>query len=147
MTREEAKKRLEVWLKCRNCPENKVCYDRHLNIVCEDYKFIENISLYEAIKVAISALSVPEREKGEMRAIDEAQVIIKAFKSSLESINGRLKELEHESELLELDLQDGVKGYGMQRKCFEVRVKKELLRDILCFMTQALEEAKEGSNE
>ena len=57
MTREEAKKRLDVWIKCRNCPADKRCYDKHLNTVCEYYKFVEDTPLEEAIKVAISALS------------------------------------------------------------------------------------------
>ena len=60
MTNEEAKKRLEVWLKCHNCPEDKQCYDKHLKTVCEDYKIVENIPLEESIKVAISALAVPK---------------------------------------------------------------------------------------
>lgn len=71
----------------------------------------------------------------------------KAYTDICEALQGRFEELEHETETLEADLQDGVRGYGMNRKCFEVRVKKELLRDIICFMTQALEEAKEGSDE
>ena len=71
----------------------------------------------------------------------------KAYTDICEALQGRLEELEHETENLEADLQDGVRGYGMNRKCFEVRVKKELLRDIICFVTQALEEAKEGGKE
>ena len=31
MTREEAKKRLEVWLICGECPEDKQCYDSYLH--------------------------------------------------------------------------------------------------------------------
>ena len=104
--------------------------------------------------------SFPEREKGDvtceelMQVCDKQADLIeklgaytKAYTDICEALQGRLDELEHETELLEADLQDGVRGYGMNRKCFEVRVKKELLRDIICFMTQALEDAKEGRDE
>lgn len=57
MNRELAKKRLEVWLKCLNCPEDIRCYDEHLHTLCDDYDFGEDVSLEESIKVAISALS------------------------------------------------------------------------------------------
>ena len=65
MANEEAKKRLEIWLKCHNCPEDKQCYDKHLNTVCEDYVFVVNNPLEDSIKAAIKALSAPDREKGE----------------------------------------------------------------------------------
>ena len=66
-----------------------------------------------------------------------------AFCNCLESFVSRLDELENESESLEQDLKDGVRGYGMNRKCFEVRTKKKLLSEVVCFMNQTLEEAKE----
>lgn len=130
MTREET---IEILESYKNIEDNRV--EDMLRLGFDDSK--ESQKRKDALDRAILA----------MRAIDEAQVIIKAFKSSLESINERLEELEQESEILELDLQDGERGVGITRKCFEVRVKKKLLRDILCFMTQALEDAKEGSEE
>ena len=72
MTRELAKKRLEVWLKCVNCPEDIRCYDEHLHTLCDDYDFGEDVSLDEAIKVAISALSAIEDIKTDIqKVIDE----------------------------------------------------------------------------
>lgn len=79
--------------------------------------------------------------------IEKLGAYTKAYTDICEALQGRLEELEHETELLEADMAEGVRGYAVTRKCFEVRVKKELLRDIICFMTQALEEAKEGSGE
>lgn len=99
------------------------CNERNIEMVAKDWLDSLNASLEEAVNIST------------------------AFAESMKAFNARLEELEHETELLEADLQDGVRGYGMNRKCFEVRVKKELLRDILCFMTQAIEEAKEGSGE
>lgn len=58
MTREEAKKRLEVWLICGECPEEKRCYDSHLHSTCEYTDYCDEVSLTDAVKVAISALSV-----------------------------------------------------------------------------------------
>lgn len=71
MANEEAKKRLEIWLKCHNCPEDKQCYDKHLNTVCEDYVFVVNNPLEDSIKAAIKALSAPDREKGEWIPVSE----------------------------------------------------------------------------
>lgn len=68
MTIELAKKRLEVWLKCVNCPEDIRCYDEHLHTLCDDYDFGEDVSLDETIKVAISALSAIEDIKAEIKA-------------------------------------------------------------------------------
>lgn len=101
----------------------KYCYEHNIEMVTKDCLDVLYKSLEEAVNIA------------------------KAFEESMKAFNARLEELEHETELLEADLQDGIRGYGMNRKCFEVRVKKELLRDVICFMTQALEEAKEGSAE
>lgn len=57
MTREESKKRLEVWLICGECPEDKQCYDSHLHSTCEYTDYGDEVSLTDAVKVAISALS------------------------------------------------------------------------------------------
>ena len=62
MTREEAKKRLEVWLICGECPEDKQCYDSYLHSTCEYTDYCDEVSLTDAVKVAISALS---ENKGE----------------------------------------------------------------------------------
>ena len=70
-----------------------------------------------------------------------------AFCNCLESFAIRLDELENESESLEQDLREGVRGYGMNRKCFEVRTKKKLLSEVVCFMSESLEEAKKGEIE
>lgn len=56
MTNEEAKKRLEVWLKCVYCPEEKKCYDSHLHTTCEYTDYCDSVSIEEAIKVAIKDL-------------------------------------------------------------------------------------------
>lgn len=56
MTNEEAKKRLEVWLKCGECPEDKRCYDSHLHSTCEYTDYCDDVSIGESIKVAIEAL-------------------------------------------------------------------------------------------
>lgn len=69
MNRELAKKRLEVWLKCLNCPEDIRCYDEHLHTLCDDYDFGEDVSLEESIKVAISALS---ENRGEWIPIEDS---------------------------------------------------------------------------
>ena len=62
MTREEAKKRLEVWLICGECPEDKQCYDSYLHSTCEYTDYCDEVSLTDALKMAISALS---ENKGE----------------------------------------------------------------------------------
>ena len=56
MTNEEAKKRLEVWLKCVYCPEEKKCYDSYLHSTCEYTDYCDAVSIEEAIKVAIKDL-------------------------------------------------------------------------------------------
>lgn len=75
--------------------------------------------------------------------IEKLGAYTQAYEESLKAFNSRLEELERETELLDADLKDGVKGVGMTRKCLEVRVKKELLRDIICFMEQAITEGRE----
>lgn len=56
MTREAAIKRLEIWLKCVDCPEDKKCYGKHLETLCEYYDYIEEHAMNEAVKKAIEAL-------------------------------------------------------------------------------------------
>ena len=56
MNGEEAKKRLEIWLKCGECPEDKRCYDSHLHSTCEYTDYCDDVSIGESIKVAIKAL-------------------------------------------------------------------------------------------
>lgn len=75
--------------------------------------------------------------------IEKLGAYTQAYEKSLKAFTSRLEELERETELLDADLKDGVKGVGMTRKCFEVRVKKELLRYIICFMEQAITEGRE----
>ena len=94
------------------------CNDRNIEMVARDWLDSLNDDLEKAVNIA------------------------KAYERSLKAFNGRLEELEHETELLNADLKDGVTGYGMQRKCFEVRIKKGLLRDIICFMEQAMIEER-----
>lgn len=94
------------------------CNDRNIEMVSRDWLDSLNDDLEKAVNIA------------------------KAYERSLKAFNGRLEELEHETELLNADLKDGVTGYGMQRKCFEVRIKKGLLRDIICFMEQAMIEER-----
>lgn len=79
--------------------------------------------------------------------LDEVTPFVVAFKYCLESFESRLEELKKETELLEADLRDGVNGYGMTRKCYEVRVKKKLLSEILCFMCESIDMAKAGDIE
>lgn len=72
----------------------------------------------------------------------EMSPYVVAFRYSLECLNNKLTDLEHESEKLNEELKSGINGYGMTRKCFEVRVKKELIDEILCFMCDSIDEAK-----
>ena len=87
--------------------------------------------------------SFPEREN-ETEAIEEAEAIVKAFKYSLEALDERLEDYEHEQELLEQDMKEGVRGVGITRHCVELSTKKKLISEVLCFMTQAIEDAKKG---
>lgn len=56
MSREEAKKRLEVWLKCMVCPEDKQCYDSYLKSTCEYTDYCDETPIDDAVRVAIRAL-------------------------------------------------------------------------------------------
>ena len=79
--------------------------------------------------------------------IDEALFYVKAYKYCLESFNGVLEDYNHEIELLEMDLKDGDKSYGAFRKSFELSTKRKLISEVICFMTNALEDAKSGDIE
>lgn len=71
MTNEEAKKRLEVWLICGECPEDKQCYDSHLHSTCEYTDYCDEVSLTDAVKVAISALSENKGDLISRQAVEE----------------------------------------------------------------------------
>lgn len=68
MTREEAKRLLEIEKECMNCDPSRLCYDSYLKPVCENYPFKESHSWEEAIYVAIKALSVETCEDAISRA-------------------------------------------------------------------------------
>ena len=65
MTNEEAKKRIEIELKCMNCDENTLCYGADLVTLCNVYDDSVKLSLKEALKVAVEALN---KEKNTMFA-------------------------------------------------------------------------------
>lgn len=71
MTIDEAKKRLEVWLKCGECPEDKRCYDSYLHSTCEYTDYCDEVSIVEAVKVAIEALEQePRKDAISREAVD-----------------------------------------------------------------------------
>jgi len=79
--------------------------------------------------------------------LDEVTPFVVAFKYCLTSLESMLDDLKHESELLDQDLRDGVNGYGISRKCAEVRIKKKFLSELLCFMCESIDLAKAGDIE
>ena len=101
------------------------------------------IHFKENILDLLPTVSFPDREK-ETEAIEEAEAIVKAFKYSLEALDERLEDYEHEQELLEQDMKEGVRGFGVTRHYVELSAKKKLISEVLCFMTQAIEDAKKG---
>ena len=70
MTNEEAKKRIEIQLRCMECDENTLCYGNDLVTICDVYDDSVRLSLKEALNVAIKALSV-EPQEGEWLPPDE----------------------------------------------------------------------------
>ena len=54
MTREEAKRRIEIDLKCMDCDGE--CYDKHNMSICECNEDKEHLDLGEALELAIKAL-------------------------------------------------------------------------------------------
>ena len=85
-----------------------------------------------------------DRYDGVKNTLDEVTPFVVAFKYCLTSLESMLDDLKHESELLDQDLRDGVNGYGISRKCAEVRIKKKFLSELLCFMCESIDEAKRG---
>ena len=67
MTREEAKKRLEVRLICAKCPEDKKCYDSYLRSICEYTDYCDEVPIEEAVKVAIEVLEQDIKEERGLR--------------------------------------------------------------------------------
>lgn len=84
MTNEEAKKRLEVWLMCVYCPEEKKCYDSYLHSTCEYTNYCDDVSIEEAIKVAIEALEQKPCEDAISRT--EVKRIVDFYKEQIDGI-------------------------------------------------------------
>ncbi len=63
-----------------------------------------------------------------------------AYEYIYKGVMSKIEECENAEEILTTDLKAGEKGFGLSRKCFEVRVKKELLREIIYIVDDALEE-------
>lgn len=59
-------------------------------------------------------------------------------------VMSKIEECKNEAEILLTDLKAGEKGVGLSRKCFEVRVKKELLQEILYIVDEALKDERKG---
>lgn len=77
----------------------------------------------------------------------EIEMKAKAYEQTLRTFESVLDDLIHEGEMLEEDLADGFSGVGMTRKCFENRTKKKLMREVICYMNESLEEASAGARE
>lgn len=74
MTRKEAIKRLKVWLICmEECPEDKQCYDSYLHSTCEYTDFCDDVSINDAIRVAINSLEIDERYELEYEQIEPCE--------------------------------------------------------------------------
>lgn len=63
-----------------------------------------------------------------------------AYDYIYKGVMSKIEEYENETEILTTELKAGEKCVGLSRKCFEVRVKKELLREIIDIVDEALEE-------
>ena len=72
----------------------------------------------------------------------EIEMKAKAYEQALRTFESVLDDLIHEGENLEADLADGISGVGMNRKCFENRTKKKLMREVICYMNESLEEVR-----
>ena len=48
---------------------------------------------------------------------------------------------------MELDLKEGERGYGLQRKYFQAGQRVKYLSETLCFMCETIDEAKKGEIE
>lgn len=85
------------------------------------------------------------------KAFDMAVEVLKdcgkykgAYEYIYKGVMSKIEECDNEEEILTTDLKAGEKGVGISKKCFALRVKKELLREIICIVDEALEE---GSKE
>lgn len=63
-----------------------------------------------------------------------------AYDYIYKGVMSKIEECENEAEILTTDLKAGEKGVGLSMKCLAVRVKKELLREIIGIVDEALEE-------
>ena len=88
-----------------------------------------------------------EKVKEQSGLISELTPFIVAYKYCLESFESERERLEHDIELMELDLKEGERGYGLQRKYFQAGQRSEFLSETLCFMCETIEQAKKGEIE
>lgn len=76
--------------------------------------------------------------------LDDLNDDLKKYKGAYdyiyEGVMSKIEECENETELLTADLKTGERGVGLSQNCFAVRVKKELLREIIDIVDEALEE-------
>jgi hypothetical protein len=63
-----------------------------------------------------------------------------AYDYIYKGVMSKIEECDNEEEILTTDLKAGEKGVGISKKCFALRVKKELLREIIYIVDEALEE-------
>ena len=88
-----------------------------------------------------------EKVKEQSGLISELAPFIVAYKYCLECFEKEIEELDHSIELMELDLKEGERGYGLQRKYFQAGQRRKLLSEVLCFMFNSIERAKAGDIE
>ena len=79
--------------------------------------------------------------------ISELTPFIVAYKYCLECFEKEIEELDHSIELMELDLKEGERGYGLQRKYFQAGQRRKFLSEVLCFMCESIDMAKAGDIE
>lgn len=104
----------------------------------------ESMDEEKAIKLIEELLKKVEEQKD---LISELAPFIVAYKYCLESFESERERLEHEIELMELDLKEGERGYGLQRKYFQAGQRRKFLSEILCFMCETIDQAKKGEIE
>ena len=104
----------------------------------------ENMDEEKALNLIEELLKKVEEQKD---LISELTPFIVAYKYCLESFESERKKLEHDIELMELDLKDGERGYGLQRKYFQAGQRSKFLSETLCFMCETIDEAKKGEIE
>lgn len=88
-----------------------------------------------------------EKVKEQSGLISELTPFIVAYKYCLESFESERERLEHDIELMELDLKEGERGYGLQRKYFQAGQRSKFLSETLCFMCETIDQAKKGEIE